>query len=480
MPVGEDPLAEAAEDLHRTRREKEREARREVKPGGGPSEDRAWYRWGADDVLDALEARAGGLSGDDARARLEEHGPNRTGKQREVSAWGVLLHQFRSPLIYVLLGALVVTLGTSMVTGEWRWADAVVIGLVLVVNGTVGFFQEYRAEHAVERLMQMVAPKARVRRDGETRRIDAKEIVPGDVVELEEGEVVPADLRLIEVGSLQVNEAALTGESVPVDKTEDAMEDADASLPPADQKNMAFMGTAITSGRGAGVVVGTARRTEIGKIAQQVEEAGETQTPLRRRIHRLALWITGGILVIAAVAFGVGLWMGRDWVSMITLAVALAVAAIPAGLPIVVTVALAIGVRRMAEQNAVIRHLPAVDTLGSCTTIVSDETGTLTQNRMTVRAVRTGEARYDVAGEAQSAAGSLEREGEVVEDPTAQPALYETLLVGMLCNDAPLPEEVDAEDGGGEAPRTCSSSSARWRSAGRCRWWPRRSCGATW
>ncbi len=407
----------------------------------------------ADAVLDAMDSGDDGLSQREARQRLNRHGRNRIGRRREVSVWRVIVHQFTSPLIYVLLGALVVTLATAMITGEQRWADAIVIGLVLVVNGTVGFLQEYRAEHAVEALMKMVAPKATVRRDGQREQIDADQIVPGDLVLLSEGNVVPADVRLRAVQSLQVNEAALTGESVPVNKTDQSMADADETLPPADQRNMAFMGTAVTAGRAEGIVIATGKQTQIGQIARQVEQADQTTTPLQRRIQRLAVLITWGILAIAVAAFVTGLLMGRDWSRMITLAVALSVAAIPAGLPIVVTVALAIGVRRMARRHAVIRHLPAVDTLGSCTSIVSDKTGTLTQNRMTVRSILGGDARYELTGHAHSAEGQVEQDDKPVE-PVDRPALQQTLVAGVMCNEARLPEDHQATHDASAPPDT--------------------------
>ncbi len=405
-----------------------------------------------DQIFDEWDGAQQGLNESQASERLKRYGRNRIGQQHQVSAWEVILHQFQSPLIYVLLGALVLTTGISLFTTESRWSDAIVIGMVLVVNGTVGFLQEYRAEHAVAALMKMVAPKATVRRENTTREVDAETIVPGDVVILNEGRVVPADVRLMEVQSLQVNEAALTGESVPVNKSDQTMANSDDHLPPADQNNMAFMGTAVTAGHAAGIVVATGRQTQIGQIAQQVEKAGETQTPLQRRIHQLAIWITWGILSIAIAASLVGWMMGRSWAQMLTLAVALAVAAIPAGLPIVVTVALAIGVRRMAKLNAVIRHLPAVDTLGSCTTIVSDKTGTLTQNRMAVKSICAGGDEYEVTGEAYSHEGTIRKTRQTIEPGRHRP-LYETLLAGVLCNNATIPDNVEAnhEDGRDES-----------------------------
>jgi len=403
-----------------------------------------WHQLDIRTVFDELNTGEGGLHESEARQRLARYGPNRFGEQRHVSAWQVLLHQFTSPLIYVLLAALLVSIGLSLLTDEAHWADVGVISIVLLINATIGFFQEYKAEHAVEELMKMVAPKATVRRDGEISEIEAEQIVPGDVVEIEEGGVMPADVRLFDVASLQVNEAALTGESVPVNKSDAPMGEAQDDLAASDQNNMGFMGTAVTSGHAAGVVIATGSQTRIGEIAGQVEQAGDTQTPLQRRTGRLARWITGAILLVAGMAMGIGLWMGRDWMEMVQLAIALAVAAIPEGLPIVVTVALAIGVRRMAERHAVIRRLPAVDTLGSCTIIVSDKTGTLTQNKMTVRAIYCGNARFDVSGESGAPSEQPpQRSGDQddARDLSATPALFEALRAAVLCNNAEVPEE---------------------------------------
>lgn len=416
-----------------------------------PSKTETWYRLPVDEVIDTLESARAGLSKEEAAARRDQYGPNTIRTEQKVSAWKVLLDQFTNPLIYVLLVALVVTLAIQ------HWADSTVIGLVLLINATVGFFQEYRAETAVQSLMKMVSPKARVRRGGTEQKVDGDDLVPGDFVLLGEGDMVPADLRIVESKSLQVNEAALTGESVPVSKSSAAIEDADGNIPPADQQNMAFMGTAVTAGHAEGVVTATGRETQLGEIAEGVREAADVQTPLQRRMDRLAKGIAAIVLLVATAAFGVGLLMGRDTTEMFLLAVALAVSAIPEGLPVVVTVALAIGVRRMASRNAVIRHLPAVETLGSTTTIVTDKTGTLTQNRMTVQKIAAGGTRFELSGNAFSRHGSIERDGETV-DVTDSPPLYETLLAGLLNNSATLeapdnerhPEELEhtgREDG---------------------------------
>ncbi len=419
-----------------------------------------WFATSPDRVLEQLGSGADGLSDGEAERRLAEHGPNRIRQNKEISAWEVLLHQFTSPLIYVLLGALAVTLAIQ------SYADAIVIGAVLVTNGTVGFLQEYRAESAVQSLTSMITPRARVIREGEPREIDSAHLVPGDVVELDQGRMVPADLRLLDVESLQVNEAALTGESTPVTKTTETLAD-DPDLPRAEQKNLVFLGTGVTSGNARGVVVATGRKTAIGEIAEQVGESAEIETPLERRIRRLTRWITAGILATAVVAMGVGLATGKAFVDMLLLGIALSVAAIPAGLPIVVTVALALGVRRMAERHALIRQLPAVDTLGSTTVIVTDKTGTLTQNQMTVRAVTTLAETYRIGGGGETTRGEITREsspaaadggGRDGEDDPGDPAapergetvtvdegspLWQALLIGALCSQATFNEDED-------------------------------------
>jgi Ca2+-transporting ATPase len=394
-----------------------------------------FYKLETDETLDHLDSRREGLTDQQARKRLEEHGNNSIRTNQEVSAWRVLIDQFTSPMIYVLIGALVVTLAIQ------SWADAIVIALVLIVNATIGFIQEYKAETAVQSLMEMVSPKATVIRDGNEQQVDGADIVPGDVVLLNQGMVVPADMRLFESKSLQVNEAALTGESVPASKSAGAMRDAEENLPPAEQDNMAFMGTAVTSGTGRGVITATGTDTQLGQIAEQIRDAGDVQTPLQRRMDRLAKWIAAVILVVAVIAFGVGIAMGRSVSQMFLLAVSLSVAAIPAGLPVVMTVALAVGVRRMAKRHAIIRHLPAVETLGSCSTIVSDKTGTLTQNRMTLTRMVSGEDSVDVSDESSDA---FQQQNS---------PFYWMQVGGLLNNDAKLPSADTLDDSDGEQPR---------------------------
>ncbi|MFO7981889.1 MAG: HAD-IC family P-type ATPase [Desulfuromonadales bacterium] len=390
-----------------------------------------WFKASVDDVLGRLDSNREGLSDHEADQRRRKYGPNRIQREKEVSALDVLLHQFTDPLIYVLLGALVITLAIR------SFSDAIVIGAVLVINSTVGFIQEYNAESAVQSLLRMITPKAIVRRNGEEKEIDSNQLVQGDIVRLAQGRMVPADLRLIKANALQINEAALTGESVPVSKSDEAISGADKNLPTADQTNMAFMGTAVTTGSATAVVVETGQQTKIGEIAKEVQEAEAIDTPLERRTRNLAKWITIGILTIAVIAVGTGWLMGHDFFDMVLLGVALAVAAIPAGLPIVVTVALALGVRRMAERHALIRNLPAVDTLGSTTLILTDKTGTLTQNQMTVRKIFAGTDHFEVTGGGQTLSGKLRRGGEPVVPEENSPSWY-TLVAGLLCNEAEI------------------------------------------
>jgi len=367
-----------------------------------------------------------GLSSDEAAQRLERFGPNVLPKFRRHGPLLRFLFQFHHPLIYVLLAATVVT----AFLGEW--VDAGVIFGVVCVNAVVGFIQESRAETALDALASMMKSEAAVRRDGQKIRIPSSEIVPGDLVLLESGDKVPADLRLTRVRELRVDESALTGESVPVEK-------ADHVLPPetvvADRKNMAFSGALVTYGQGTGVVVGTGVTTELGRIHQLIGEATEISTPLTKKLASFSKALTVAILGLAALTFALGLWREQPITEMFMAAIALAVAAIPEGLPAAVTITLAIGVGRMAQRNAVIRKLLAVETLGSTTVICSDKTGTLTKNEMTVQAVLAGACSFDVEGAGYEPSGAIRLEGKEADFERA-PALKECLRAGALCNDA--------------------------------------------
>lgn len=371
---------------------------------------------------------AKGLGTDEAAGRLERFGRNVLPKVRRHGSLIRFLFQFHHPLIYVLLAATAVT----MLLGEW--VDAGVIFGVVLVNAVVGFLQESRAEAALESLAAMMQTEAVVRRGGRKMRIPSADVVPGDVVLLESGDKVPADLRLAAVRELRVDESALTGESLPVEK-------ADQVLPPetvvADRKNMVFSGTLVTYGTGTGVVVATGSDTELGRIHQLMGETTQIATPLTKKLTAFSKLLTAAILGLAALTFALGLWRGQPMTEIFMAAVALAVGAIPEGLPAAVTITLAIGVSRMAQRHAIIRKLPAVETLGSTTVICSDKTGTLTKNEMTVQSILAGTQVFEVEGAGYEPTGGLRLDGREVAVKDA-PALRECLTAGLLCNDAQL------------------------------------------
>ncbi|HEX5094807.1 MAG TPA: HAD-IC family P-type ATPase, partial [Acidimicrobiia bacterium] len=372
---------------------------------------------------------AAGLTTAEAEARLRRFGPNVLAETDAAGAVRRFLRQFHHPLIYVLLAAGVITL----LLGD-RVDSAVIFGVVLV-NAFVGFVQESKAEAARDVLRSMVRTDARVRRDGRLQTVRSEELVPGDVVALEAGDKVPADLRLVELAELEADESALTGESLPVAKDEVVVA---AATPVADRHNMVYSGTLVTRGTGLGVVVATGSETELGEIHRLVGTAETMATPLTRTLARFSKVLTAAILGLACFTFAVGVARGEDVSEMFNAAIALAVGAIPEGLPAAVTITLAIGVHRMAQRRAVIRRMPAVETLGSTTVICSDKTGTLTENQMTVRTIWTPSDAFDVSGSGYRPQGAIRaRSGEPVA-PDLHEALRWTLLVGAACNDARL------------------------------------------
>ncbi|MDO9466670.1 MAG: cation-transporting P-type ATPase, partial [Thiobacillus sp.] len=345
-----------------------------------------------------------------------------------------LLLQFHNVLIYVLLAAGVITALLG------HWLDSGVIFGVVVINAVIGFIQEGRAEEALDAIRDMLSPHAIVTRAGERHEIPAEDLVPGDIVHLASGDRVPADLRLIDIKSLRVMEAALTGESLAVDKQVDPVEDA-AAL--GDRASMAWSGTLVTYGQGTGVVTATGTETELGRISTLLSTVEQLTTPLLKQMSRFGQWLAGGILLLSALLFGFGVWV-RDYAAsdMFLAAVGLAVAAIPEGLPAIMTITLAIGVTRMAHRHAIIRRLPAVETLGAVSVICSDKTGTLTRNEMTVQIVIDTDASFDVSGSGYAPEGGFSRAGAQV-DPESQPLLQDLAHAALLCNDADLRETDD-------------------------------------
>ncbi len=393
-----------------------------------------WHSFSVAESLRTLEAGMAGLTDEGARDRLVQYGPNELTGKKKTPAIMVFLRQFLSPLIYVLLVAAVI----SIIVGHF--IDAGVIMGVLLLNAVIGFIQETRAEKAMEALIQMAAPRARVRRGGKVQLIPAREMVPGDVLLLETGDRVPADARLVEVSNLKVNEAMLTGESMPVDKCTDIML---AEAPMAERKNMVHMGTIVTYGRANAVVVRTGMLTDIGQIADAIQEIKPERTPLQKNISKLSRYIIVLFLGVCGLLVVVGLLKGIEWLEIFLLAVAAAVSAIPEGLPAVVTVVLAVGMRTMARRNAVIRKLVAVETLGAATVICSDKTGTLTLNQMTVQRLYVDGRWLEVTGEGYLPKGEFRRDGQVVR-AESEPALTTLLRIGVLCNDALLTGENEA------------------------------------
>lgn len=397
--------------------------------------NQSWHNLSPDEALRALDSRRSGLTEAEAKAQFLKYGPNELVGKEKTPPIVVFLRQFLSPLIYVLLVAAVISIIVE------HFIDAGVIMGVLFLNAAIGFIQETRAEKAMEALIRLAAPRATVRRGGSVKEIPAREIVPGDILLLETGDRVPADARLIEVSNLKVNEAMLTGESMPVDKHTLALGE---DVPMAERKNMVHMGTIVTYGRATAMAVRTGMSTSIGKIATAIQEIKPERTPLQKNISKLSRYIVTLFLGILALLVVVGILRGLEWLEVFLLAVAAAVSAIPEGLPAVVTVVLAVGMRIMARRNAIIRKLVAVETLGAATVICSDKTGTLTLNEMTVQRLYVDGQMIEVSGEGYMPRGEFRRNGQVVS-PESEPSLTSLLRIGALCNDALLTSD---ENGG--------------------------------
>ncbi len=390
-----------------------------------------WHSIAPEELARELETSLEtGLRAEQVEKRQAEHGLNELKGSRRAGPLTLFFRQFNQPLVYILLVAVGVTVGLS------EYVDAAVIFAVVLINAVIGFVQESKAEAAIEALSRMVVTEAAVLRDGIRQKMDARYLVVGDVVTLQSGDKVPADMRLLRVRELRTEEAPLTGESLPVEKRSGELP-VDTVL--GDRVNMAFAGTMVTYGQAEGVVVATGNGTQTGKIARMIQDADDLATPLTRKIvhlsHRL-LWI---ILGFTALAVGAGLLHGQDWAYVFKAAVALAVGAIPEGLPAAVTITLAVGVSRMAKRHAIIRKLPAVETLGSTTVICSDKTGTLTENKMTVKAAWVDGVTWDFEGNGYESRGAVLRDGQIVDGATGP--LEELLRCGLVCNDTRLRRE---------------------------------------
>ncbi|RDE25065.1 cation-transporting P-type ATPase [Motiliproteus coralliicola] len=394
-----------------------------------PARRNDWHALSESEVADLLDTESEqGLSADEAKQRLDQVGPNALTQKQDQNPFLLFLQQFNQPLVYILLGA-------SLITALLQeWVDSGVIFGVVLVNAVIGFLQESKAMKAIRALSQAMVSEATVIRDGLKRRLSSAELVPGDIVVLQSGDKVPADIRLVRSRELQIDESALTGESVPVEKQVDAVAK-DCVL--ADRSNMAYGSTLVTYGTATGVVVATGDRSEIGRINELIATAEVLATPLTRRIGQFSHMLLRVILALAAFTFLIGILRGESWIEMFMAAVALAVGAIPEGLPAALTITLAIGVGKMAKRHAIIRKLPAVETLGSTTIICSDKTGTLTQNQMTVQEIHAAGLKLSVSGVGYAPEGSFSLDGNDYP-PQNHPALLECLKAGLLCNDSQL------------------------------------------
>ncbi len=390
--------------------------------------EKRWFQLTVDETLQALDSARSGLSEEEAKGRVLKYGPNEIRRQKKTPAIVAFLRQFLSPLIYVLMVAAIISLAVE------HYTDAGIILGVLLLNAIIGYLQESRAEKAMEALLQLAAPRAKVRRAGRIQVIPAGELVPGDVILLEAGDAVPADARLIEVSNLKVNEASLTGESVAAEKHTGALR---GEAPLAERKNLVHTGTTVSYGRATAATVATGMSTEMGRIAQAIGEVKAEKTPLQRSIGKLSQYLVVLFVGICALLVVVGLVRGLPGLEIFLIAVAAAVSAIPEGLPAVVTVVLALGMRIMARRHAIIRKLVAVETLGAATVICTDKTGTLTRNEMTVQTIVIDGKTTELSGSGYEPKGEFRRDGQVL-NPEDDPSLMLLLRTAALCNDALL------------------------------------------
>ena len=396
-----------------------------------------WHKLKVEHVMTALGTCPDGLGTHEVDKRLKKYGQNKLVEKARLTSLQILANQFKSFLILILVVAAIVSLGIGFYTGEPEsLIDALVIVVIVFINAILGFYQESRAEKALLALKHLAAPKAEVIRDGKRQTISSTELVPGDIVLLSIGSRIPADLRIFEQMNLSVDESTLTGESVPVVKLTEPI--SIENVPVNDLKNMAFMGTTVSRGRGKGIVVRTGMQTEMGKIAHMVQAAEQKETPLKKKMNALGKKLGIAILALCALIFFLEFYREQNFLEVFLIVVSLAVAAVPEGLPAILTVTLAMGVERMAEQKAIVRKLPAVETLGSTTVICSDKTGTLTKDEMTIREVYANRKLVTVTG------SGFEPEGKFMvgsKQIKPEPQLERLLTAGVLCNDSALVHE---------------------------------------
>lgn len=398
------------------------------------SNEDEWYQLSSAETFEILKSNLNGLTSEEVKVRLREYGYNEL-SFKKVNPFFRFLKHFNNPLIYVLIVAAIVTAFLGDII------DVIVIVGVVIVNASIGFIQEGKAESSIKALEEMMVQECTVLRDGKKVVVNSRLLVPGDVVLVESGGKIPADLRIIQSKNLHADEAPLTGESLPVHKNSKALSDSD--LPPADQKSMVFSGTFITQGSGRGLVVATGESTEMGKIAEIMKETREIGTPLTKKIEKFTEILVVSIIIIAIVNFAFSMWFGFGFIYSFMASASLAVAVIPEGLPAVLTITLALGVKKMAQHKALIRKLPSVEALGRATVICSDKTGTLTKNEMTVLNIFCGNKKYHISKTGYEPEGNYILNDKVVKVSEEGEELSETLKAGLMCNNASLVKEDD-------------------------------------
>jgi len=413
-------------------------------------EETKWYNLNIEDIFKSLSSRPEGLTPEEAEERLTQYGPNELTEEKKTSIWELVAEQFKSTLIIILLAAVVISVGLGVISYEpgaglpEEITDAIVIFAIVVACVVLGVIEEYRSEKALAALKKMAALTATVIRDSVDVEIPAREIVPGDMVRLSTGDRIPADLRLVEAANLRTEEASLTGESTPIDKTTEAIAGIEVAI--GDRRNMAYSGTTIAYGRGKGIAIGTGMKTEFGKIATMLQEVEKEQTPLEKNLDKIGKWL--GYVCLGVVAIVVALVLirslissggitGRTILQMFIWGVSLAVAAVPEALPAVVVISLSIGVQNMVKRHVLVRRLAAVETLGCTTVICSDKTGTLTQDQMTVRQIYTSGKLVSVGGVGYEPKGKFQLNGQAL-DVSKDMAIQILMKIGTLCNDTKL------------------------------------------